>query len=1456
MPKLNRIRIANVSYDGKYILDQIFDTYGGENTLFNLANGSGKSVLVQMMLQPILPCQRIHDRKIESYLSKTSSPTYIMLEWKLDNAKPDYFLTGIAMCSTGQGDEAGTRVKFFTFTHRYDAATKYDIANTPLIERHGNGYKYMPYDEAFNLLKNAKYDPRPLHCYARDHGEAYQKNLEEHGIFQKEWKLLARVNNREGGVDEVFADCKSSDALLNKWILKTIADKTEHEEQNLREMFQSLMTTVAEQEDTIREKEVLSGFLGEIDKLLQTLSDLSGGLDEAQQIERLLSGLHTYLNGHINKIEEEKQACSEMEHEQLEAKQRIRLEQLSESWHNAKEEYSRREDILEKQKIAVAEQRNLFDQAKRSKEVMAAAGHKKDILDAVAGINALQQQIDGLKEWSEEQETRDILFSLDWHYSEEISRDQEKARELTEDIDKLEDTLRKYTDEKTRLDKEKQVISERLGTLKERLAAFVKYEDKCQKTLGFSVRRNMAGELDTEETEAARKRLSDELNRQIRCGGELSHRLKAVSERRNALLENQKVLSSQISDIRLKVQEQKQELDKYLKIEEKFNKIVARERISVNIKDIPQFLSTLRERGIRQKIELNNWETLLVHQRERLTRFNTNSLHTAREFGELLKSNGIAYITGEDHLRGLDADRQKAALSRNPMLPFCFLVGKNDFDKASSLYIDGVDRICPVMVIENADGGIKTGEEDIKTGEYSAHLTDYVRAMCYYMEESFAPETKDSFKDKLEKAIAQTEKSRDEWQGELERLKQDIAFLEEFPYDSESRQILTNKVKASERTLQETEENLENEAQEIKELEISCDRLRDKIAENGRTQQKSEGDVSLFEEYLSQNMAYVNDISEQEGLERRMSASIRRYKEINNHIEDCNNKRKNSQVEKAGVGLRIAQTREKHNSISAPAAGELLDWPVEALERRHEEIKNKQSQDERHLLREISYCKENKNRAEKQLKKFKHLTADEIDAVSYNEELLELLEKEEKRNEQLLRKAEIELGDAKEGYIRAEAELASRGGRLREEGCPEPLPMNEIKGDYDTRHAIISNQLAELELKVNGLEKERKKCESDANRILRIIENPVNIVIAAPDAGWQTVAIDEQSSRYKIINGEISGLREIVHDIDRDMRSNYKGRHTGIDNLLATLSIVGCERDYETCYAIFERLSYQRDILGQTVRILESQLEHLDKYKENVVYHAFAQGKRVHAELKKISESSRVKLSHDKPRQQTLKIGIPDELDPYAEERVRNHVNACIDEMRSLKKKNELTEKMTRNIIDTKMSDREILNQTIGPHPIDILLLKIDASHAHTKLRKWENVLTDNSGGELFVACFALLSALMDYSRKSALPEDVLGSGAKVMLIDNPFGKTSSNHLLNALIQIAKQFNMQMICLSDLSQSSITSKFALIYQLSVRPAIYGGKAYLKIDSPAENVPTYKDSRLEHASLRSEQMRLF
>ena len=76
MPKISRIRIINFSYNGdkRLILDELFNLHQGEDTLISLKNGGGKSVLVQALMQPILPNQPLQKRKMSDFFIRKKQP--------------------------------------------------------------------------------------------------------------------------------------------------------------------------------------------------------------------------------------------------------------------------------------------------------------------------------------------------------------------------------------------------------------------------------------------------------------------------------------------------------------------------------------------------------------------------------------------------------------------------------------------------------------------------------------------------------------------------------------------------------------------------------------------------------------------------------------------------------------------------------------------------------------------------------------------------------------------------------------------------------------------------------------------------------------------------------------------------------------------------------------------------------------------------------------------------------------------------------------------------------------------------------------------------------------------------------------------------------------------------------------------------------------------------------------
>ncbi|MBS5928389.1 MAG: hypothetical protein KIC66_15115, partial [Clostridium sp.] len=86
MSNVNNFRVVNLNYNNNTMkIDDETFYFNGENTMLNLRNGGGKSVLVQMMMAPFVnrKYRDLGDRPFESYFSSTT-PTYILVEWNLE----------------------------------------------------------------------------------------------------------------------------------------------------------------------------------------------------------------------------------------------------------------------------------------------------------------------------------------------------------------------------------------------------------------------------------------------------------------------------------------------------------------------------------------------------------------------------------------------------------------------------------------------------------------------------------------------------------------------------------------------------------------------------------------------------------------------------------------------------------------------------------------------------------------------------------------------------------------------------------------------------------------------------------------------------------------------------------------------------------------------------------------------------------------------------------------------------------------------------------------------------------------------------------------------------------------------------------------------------------------------------------------------------------------------------
>ena len=88
MPQINRIRVKNVKYNfGTQVYDDFVMRFNCQNTIYDLANGGGKSLLMLLLMQNMLPNCTLDDKQpIEKLFRQGSGNTCIhsLVEWKLD----------------------------------------------------------------------------------------------------------------------------------------------------------------------------------------------------------------------------------------------------------------------------------------------------------------------------------------------------------------------------------------------------------------------------------------------------------------------------------------------------------------------------------------------------------------------------------------------------------------------------------------------------------------------------------------------------------------------------------------------------------------------------------------------------------------------------------------------------------------------------------------------------------------------------------------------------------------------------------------------------------------------------------------------------------------------------------------------------------------------------------------------------------------------------------------------------------------------------------------------------------------------------------------------------------------------------------------------------------------------------------------------------------------------------
>lgn len=250
MPQINRIRVNNVKYNfGTQFYDDFIMRFNCRNTIYDLANGGGKSLLMLLLMQNMIPnCTLDEKQPIEKLFRKGSDNTCIhsLVEWKLDNnAVKDgfrYMTTGFCarkardakdeenvtdgtdtLTQAQASSSDNTSVEYFNYCIFYRKFGENDIKNLPLAV---NGER-VTYNGLKAYLREAEKSDYNIKVYIFDRKGDYQSFISRYGIYESAWEIVRGINKTEGHVRTYFeTNYRTSRKVVEDLLIEEIIQKS------------------------------------------------------------------------------------------------------------------------------------------------------------------------------------------------------------------------------------------------------------------------------------------------------------------------------------------------------------------------------------------------------------------------------------------------------------------------------------------------------------------------------------------------------------------------------------------------------------------------------------------------------------------------------------------------------------------------------------------------------------------------------------------------------------------------------------------------------------------------------------------------------------------------------------------------------------------------------------------------------------------------------------------------------------------------------------------------------------------------------------------------------------------------------------------------------------------------------------------------------------------------------
>ena len=697
MPQINRIRVNNVKYNfGTQVYDDFVMRFNCQNTIYDLANGGGKSLLMLLLMQNMLPNCTLDDKQpIEKLFRQGSGNTCIhsLVEWKLD---PCYQKDGFRFMTTGfcarkgrgtddenqDGQEQTAAptasVEYFNYCIFYREFGDNDIKNLPLVS---NGER-ITYNGLKAYLRDLEKGGYKYVVKIFDRKGDYQSFISNYGIYESAWEIVRGINKTEGHVRTYFeSNYKTSRKVVEDLLIEEIIQKSFNNKLSVDNdegmMAQTLMDIKDKLVELSKKHSQLGAYdsqIAAIDSFKEYLSTYEAFYNRKEEIEKQLYDLLLVAMRESDKKDKELKSqddlITKMYDELAHEKEAIAVAEVM----SEKNSMAGVESLVNETRKALELKNAAIEEARGKLSLMESAGDYKDYAEYEKSYKGLQIAIDNrLREDTDiTAELKILAAGYRKFYETETRRLKEKLDIAANRVKALEVRLSESKDNLRNADKE----AAGLGSLSDNLENEIQ---ELQAQLGASL--SEAGTVVCENA-------SEEYDKSFRDKELLKNEETRMSEKFNDVQQQLMSLNETISANKALIDiftEQSEKLEKADEAGNADNERMGKIREIYSADNDEAMLSVILETYQKMRSEYTEeckaaqeLDSFIDNARKGTYICKSPERDRLKEYLE--SQYGSDVVEGHEWFAALNAGQKRDVLKRTPFIEYAFII-KNDFER-------------------------------------------------------------------------------------------------------------------------------------------------------------------------------------------------------------------------------------------------------------------------------------------------------------------------------------------------------------------------------------------------------------------------------------------------------------------------------------------------------------------------------------------------------------------------------------------------------------------------------------------------------------------------------------------------------------------------------------------------------------------------------------------------------